>query len=73
MLGHVQRGGTPTGQDRILALRLGSAAVELARKGEFGKAVGIVHDELNIIELKHATHKEFKHLDEFIKLVRILT
>ena len=73
VLGHVQRGGNPSGQDRILALRLGTAAVDLAIEGKFGKAVGIVHDELNIVDITDAKHKEFKHLDEFIKLVTILT
>lgn len=73
VLGHVQRGGTPTGQDRIMATRLGAAGVELLCKGIYGKAVGIVQDELNIIDLKDATQKEFKHLDEFLRLVRVLT
>ena len=73
VLGHIQRGGTPTGQDRLLATRLGAAAVDLIVKGIYGKAVGILQDELNIIDLKDATSKEFKHLDEFIKLVKLLT
>ncbi|MBP9854225.1 MAG: 6-phosphofructokinase [Candidatus Omnitrophica bacterium] len=73
VLGHIQRGGTPTGRDRILATRLGAAAGNLVLRGEFGKAVGILQDEINIIDLKDATHKEFKHLDEYINLVKILT
>ncbi len=73
VLGHVQRGGVPSGRDRILATRLGAAAVNLVIRGEFGKAVGILQDEINIIDLKNATHKEFKHLDEFRNLVKILT
>ena len=73
VLGHVQRGGVPTGQDRILATRLGAAAVDCVRKKQYGKAVGVLQDEINIIDLKDATHKEFKHLDEFCNLVKILT
>lgn len=73
VLGHVQRGGIPTGQDRIMATRLGAAAVDCLLKGQFGKAVGIVEDEINIIDLKDATHKEFKHLDEFLRLIKALT
>ncbi len=73
VLGHVQRGGTPTGQDRIMATRLGAAAVELIVKGEFGKAVGIVRDEINIIDLQDAKQKEFKHLDGFLKLMKDLS
>jgi len=73
VLGHVQRGGTPSGQDRILATRLGAAAVDLIEKNEFGKAVGVLQDEISVTDLKCATHKEFKHLDDFYKLVKVLT
>jgi 6-phosphofructokinase 1 len=73
VLGHVQRGGVPVGQDRILATRLGAAAVDLIVNGVYGKAVGILQDEINIIDLKDATHKEFKHLDAFCNLVKVLT
>lgn len=37
VLGHTQRGGTPTAYDRIWATRVGAAAYELAKAGEFGK------------------------------------
>jgi 6-phosphofructokinase 1 len=39
VLGHIQRGGSPTPFDRILATRFGVAAVELVAKGDFGKMV----------------------------------
>lgn len=73
VLGHIQRGGTPTGQDRLLATRLGAAAVDQIQQGHFGKAVGLVHDEINVIDLKDAVHKEFRHTDEFIRLIKVLT
>ena len=73
VLGHVQRGGVPSGEDRILATRLGAAAVNLLIKGEYGKAVGVLQDEINIIDLKDATQKEFRHLDEYLDLVKIMT
>ena len=41
LLGHIQRGGTPTPSDRILATRLGVKAVDLVARGETGKMVGI--------------------------------
>jgi 6-phosphofructokinase 1 len=41
ILGHIQRGGTPTAYDRMLASRMGAEAVELLLKGESGKMVGI--------------------------------
>jgi 6-phosphofructokinase 1 len=37
VLGHVQRGGTPTATDRIVATRLGVAAVEMVEKRQFGR------------------------------------
>jgi len=73
VLGHVQRGGVPSGQDRILSTRLGAAAVDLIDKKEFGKAIGVLQDEINIIDIKDATHKEFKHLDHFLSLIKELT
>jgi 6-phosphofructokinase 1 len=41
ILGHIQRGGTPTAFDRVLASRFGVAAVDLIHKGEFGKMVAL--------------------------------
>ncbi len=41
VLGHIQRGGSPSVQDRILATRLGNYAVELLRQGLSGLAVGV--------------------------------
>lgn len=41
VLGHLQRGGTPIAIDRVLALRFGSAAVELVERGEFGCMVAL--------------------------------
>lgn len=39
VLGHLQRGGTPTSYDRVLATRFGARAVSLAKRGDFGKMV----------------------------------
>jgi 6-phosphofructokinase 1 len=39
VLGHLQRGGAPTAFDRVLATRLGGKAVELLKRGVFGKMV----------------------------------
>ncbi len=41
VLGHVQRGGTPVAEDRVLATRFGEAAVDLAAAGRWGRMVGI--------------------------------
>ena len=46
ILGHLQRGGSPTPYDRLLATRLGREAALLAAKGEFGKMVGLRGTEI---------------------------
>ncbi|ADU31467.1 6-phosphofructokinase [Evansella cellulosilytica] len=46
VLGHIQRGGSPTASDRVLASRLGAYAVELLLDGEAGKMVGIEKNQL---------------------------
>jgi 6-phosphofructokinase 1 len=59
VLGHMQRGGSPTAFDRVLASRLGARAVELLLEGECGRAVGIEnnkvvdHDLNDILSTKH--------------------
>ncbi len=51
VLGHTQRGGTPTAHDRILATRYGAAAYELAKAGEFGRMVALHGNEVTSIPL----------------------
>lgn len=46
VLGHIQRGGSPTGMDRVLASRLGGYAMELLMNGETAKGVGIKDNHL---------------------------
>ena len=46
ILGHIQRGGTPSAQDRVLASRFGNYAVQLLLAGESGRAVGIQNNKL---------------------------
>ena len=73
MLGHVQRGGTPSGQDRLLSTRLGAAAVDLLLNGIYGKAVGVLQDEINVVDLKDATRRTHGDMDEMYDLLKILT
>lgn len=73
VLGHVQRGGTPTALDRIFATRTGAAAVELLLKGIYGKAVGIVQEKINIVDLGHACTSKKLPVEEYYRLIKILT
>lgn len=57
VLGHVQRGGTPTAFDRILATRFGVAAVELVHEGRFGTMAALKGSHIEAIPLKEATEK----------------
>ena len=45
-LGHIQRGGSPTARDRVLASRMGAHAVSLLKKGIGGVAVGIRNEQM---------------------------
>ena len=58
ILGHVQRGGTPTAFDRILATRFGVAAVELIARGEFGRVVCLRGTRIESVPLAEAVGKE---------------
>lgn len=55
VLGHVQRGGTPTAYDRVLATRFGVAAVEALRDGATGSMVALRGIEIVRVELAEAT------------------
>jgi len=57
VLGHVQRGGTPTAYDRVLATRCGIAAIELIKNGEFGKMTALHGDKIVPIKLEEAVTK----------------
>jgi 6-phosphofructokinase 1 len=59
VLGHIQRGGSPSAFDRVLASRLGAKAVELLIEGKGGRAVGIESNQLvdyDIIEILARKH-----------------
>lgn len=73
VLGHIQRGGIPTAKDRILAIRLGAAAVEVLLRGERAKAVGVISDEIKVADLELAVSKKELPVDNFYRLIRILT
>lgn len=72
ILGHVQRGGSPTFSDRALATRSGAYAVELLRKGESRVMVGIKSGELITIPLADAIHKTSKLDVSKEKLLNVL-
>lgn len=56
-LGHVQRGGSPTAFDRVLATRLGIRAVDLVEAGEFGKMASLKGNQIVSVSLDDATRE----------------
>jgi ATP-dependent phosphofructokinase / diphosphate-dependent phosphofructokinase len=57
VLGHVQRGGTPTPRDRVLATRFGLKAAELADEGRFGRMAALHGDTIVDVSLEDATRE----------------
>jgi ATP-dependent phosphofructokinase / diphosphate-dependent phosphofructokinase len=55
VLGHIQRGGTPTAFDRVLATRFGVHAIDAVHDGAFGKMVGLQGTEIVRVDLSAAT------------------
>jgi|SRR5690625_896556 len=53
VLGYIQRGGSPTVRDRVLASRLGAKAVDLLLKGETRKIVGLTNNQLSVHDMEH--------------------
>jgi ATP-dependent phosphofructokinase / diphosphate-dependent phosphofructokinase len=55
VLGHIQRGGTPTAFDRVLATRFGLHAIDAVHDGDFGKMVGLQGTDIKRVDLSAAT------------------
>jgi 6-phosphofructokinase 1 len=72
VLGHQQRGGSPTAFDRLLASRLGYEAVLAVMKGENDKMIGLIHDTVTLTPLEETWMRK-KGIDEsYIKMAEIL-
>lgn len=65
VLGHIQRGGSPTAFDRILGTRFGIAAYELVKTKSFGKMVSLKGNKIEVVSLEEAT-STLKTLDTSI-------
>jgi 6-phosphofructokinase 1 len=68
----VQRGGTPSAADRILASRLGAGATDCLERGEFGVLVGWQNGNITTTPLKEVVGKTKKIDLELFELARIL-
>jgi len=73
VLGHIQRGGTPSCMDRVLASRVGVAAVEGLQAGHRNEMVGLIHNKIAFTPFEQAT-KHFADVNpDFLKIVEILS
>jgi 6-phosphofructokinase 1 len=63
VLGHVQRGGSPTAFDRVLGLRYGIKAVDLINEGKLGHMVCLKGNQITSIPLVEAM-TQLKYVDE---------
>lgn len=72
-LGHIQRGGTPTARDRILASRMGIGAVEGLLAGKSSVMAGIENNQLVYTSFDDAINKQKPIRDDLIKMVDILS
>ncbi len=73
VLGHMQRGGSPTCNDRLLASRLGYASVVALMEGKLNYMVGVINDKIEYTPLTLANKQEPQINDELLRLVEVLS
>jgi phosphofructokinase-like protein len=69
VLGHIQRGGSPTAFDRVLATRYGLGAIDMVHRGEFGCMAALRSNKIVSIPLKEAISRNRVVDDEMIEMV----
>jgi 6-phosphofructokinase 1 len=72
ILGHIQRGGSPTARDRVLASSLGSAAVKALLSGKSGCMVGEINNEISYTSLRDTWEKNKTLSKRLEKLAELL-
>jgi len=72
ILGHIQRGGSPTVYDRVMASRMGYHAVKLLKDGVVNRAVSFVNGRITDFDLAEALSMKKSIDEEMIELNKIL-
>src|SRR5690554_6389691 len=72
-LNHIQRGGSPTGKDRILGSRCGLSAVEALMEGRTNCMAGIIHDSVVFTSFEDCIQKDKPLNPAYMKLQEILS
>lgn len=73
ILGHIQRGGSPTARDRVLASKLGVAAVDALINGQYGVVIGERKGEISHTPFKESFEKKKKLEPGLIRALRVLS
>lgn len=73
ILGHVQRGGTPSAQDRILASRMGVAAIDALLEGQRNVMIGVDNDEIVYVPFSKAIKKSKSIAEKLVDDLRLLS
>lgn len=73
ILGHIQRGGTPTAFDRIMASEMGYRAVQLLLEGKSGKALGMKENKIVDIDFEEALSTKKVFDEEMYNMAKILS
>ena len=73
ILGHLQRGGTPSAYDRILASRMGYAAIEALLEGQRNIMIGIKNDEIVYVPISRAVKMNKPINQELITVLNVLS
>ncbi|MEI6946398.1 6-phosphofructokinase [Paraflavisolibacter sp. H34] len=72
ILGHIQRGGSPSCLDRLIASRMGYHAVECLLEGRHNVFVGILNNRMNYIPLDEVGKKKGKISEDWMKIIKVL-
>lgn len=73
VLGHIQRGGSPSAFDRVTASRMGNKAVEALLNGETNKMVGLNHGDIVLTPFEKATKHHHQINKDLLDLVNVLS
>ena len=73
ILGHLQRGGSPTAHDRILASRLGAAAIDAIMEDQRNVMIGIEHDEIVYVPFSKAIKNDKPVKRDLVNVLRELS
>ena len=73
ILGHLQRGGSPSACDRILASRLGVGAIQAILEGQRNVMIGIKNDEVVYVPFSNATKSDKVVKKELVDVLTVLS